>query len=184
MSLKYALLGFLGYQPMTGYDLKHRFDHSIYYFWNAELSQIYPTLTKMKEDGLLTMDVEFQDDKPNRKVYNITKSGRDELRRWLLELEGAPKIRISFLIKMFFAGMLKKEDVLTQLEHQLVLHQAQLVDYQEAVRNHIHENIEATGMKRDGEYWELTLEMGIKFEEGWIEWCQESIEKIKGMNDE
>ena len=184
MSLKYALLGFLSYQPMTGYDLKQRFDLSIYHFWNAKLSQIYPTLTRMKEEGLLTMDVEFQDDKPNRKVYHLTNSGRDELRRWLLEPEDAPQLRIAFLIKVFFAGMLKKDDILAQLEHQLALHQAQLVDYQETVRNHIDESIEATGMKRDGEFWELTLEMGIKFEEGWIEWCEETIETIEGMNDE
>ena len=43
MSLKHALLGLLNYRPMTGYDLKQRFDHSISHFWSANLSQIYPT---------------------------------------------------------------------------------------------------------------------------------------------
>ncbi len=44
MSLKHALLGFLNYGSMTGYELKKIFDPSIGHFWNAELSQMYPTL--------------------------------------------------------------------------------------------------------------------------------------------
>ena len=51
MSLKHALLGLLTHQPMTGYELKQFFDSSIQHFWNAELSQIYPTL-KSLEAGL------------------------------------------------------------------------------------------------------------------------------------
>lgn len=44
MSLKHALLGFLNYGPHTGYELKKVFDISVAHFWNAELSQIYPSL--------------------------------------------------------------------------------------------------------------------------------------------
>ena len=49
MSLKHALLGFLSYAPMTGYDLKRYFDQSIHHFWNANLSQIYPRLMKVAQ---------------------------------------------------------------------------------------------------------------------------------------
>ena len=68
---------------MTGYELKKFFDTSVAHFWNAELSQIYPALKAMESEGLVEMKVEVQDDRPNRKVYSITDSGRRELLEWL-----------------------------------------------------------------------------------------------------
>ena len=181
MSLKHALLGFLSYQPMTGYDLKQHFDRSIYYFWNANLSQIYPTLSKMKGEGWLTMEVEHQEDRPNRKVYHITTAGHEELRRWLRAPAAVASVRDAFLIKTFFSGQLDKEEVLSQVRHHLALHQEQLATYQETVRETIQQSIEATGMEMDGLFWDLTLDKGIKYEQGWVEWCQEAIAKIEAL---
>ena len=83
MSLKYALLGFLNYYPMTGYELKKFFDTSVAHFWNAEQSQIYSALKQLEGEDLVEMHVEAQTDRPNRKVYSITEDGRDELLEWL-----------------------------------------------------------------------------------------------------
>jgi DNA-binding PadR family transcriptional regulator len=184
MSLRYALLGFLSYKPMTGYELKQHFDRSIYYFWNANLSQIYPTLNRMEKESMLTMEVEYQEDRPNRKVYHITEAGHNELRRWLQEPADVPPTRDAFLIKVFFGGKLKEEEMLAQLRHQLALHQERLAAYQGTVRDAMRKNVEATGMEREGVFWGLTLEMGIKYEEGWIEWCREAIEKIEAMTSD
>ncbi|MDP4093936.1 MAG: PadR family transcriptional regulator, partial [Bacillota bacterium] len=85
MSLKHALLGFLNYQSMTGYQLKKHFDESVSNFWSVSLSQIYPTLNQMSEQGLLTVEVIQQDTAPNAKVYQITDSGKEELLKWLAE---------------------------------------------------------------------------------------------------
>ncbi len=183
MPLKHALLGFLNYQPMTGYDLKQTFDQSIYYFWNAKLSQIYPALNRMREDGWLTMEVDYQEDKPNRKVYHITKTGREEFKRWQQEPPVLSPVREPFLIKVFFGGRLKKEEMLVQLRRQLALHQEQLVTYEETAGKAIEENVDATGLMREGVFWGLTLEMGVKYEQGWIEWCQEAITRIENLAD-
>jgi DNA-binding PadR family transcriptional regulator len=182
--LKHALLGFLSYQPMTGYDLKQHFDRSIYYFWNAKLSQIYPTLNRMREDGWLTMEVDYQEDRPNRKVYHITETGRGELHRWLREPVDKAPIRDAALIQVFFGGKLEKEEILAQLRRHLTLHREQLTAYHEKVRMVIQQNVEATGMVRESVFWGLTLDMGIKYEQGWIEWCEEAIEKIEVMDDD
>ncbi len=181
MPLKHALLGFLSYQPMTGYDLKQHFDRSIYYFWNAKLSQIYPTLNQMREDGWLTMEVDYQEDKPNRKVYHITETGREEFQRWQQEPTDMSPIREPFLIKVFFGGQLEKEEMLSQLRRQLALHQEQLAAYRETAQKAIEQNVEATGLVREGVFWGLTLEMGVKYEQGWIEWCQEAIDRIEDL---
>jgi PadR family transcriptional regulator AphA len=183
MPLKHALLGFLSQQPMTGYDIKQHFDRSIYYFWNAKLSQIYPALSRMKEDGWLTMEVEHQENRPNRKVYHITKAGHDELRCWLREPMDMPLIRVAFLVKVFFGAELEKDEILTQLHHHMALHRERLATYQGSVRDAVRQNIEATGLEREGVFWGLTLDMGIKYEQSWIEWCEEAIEKIEDINN-
>jgi len=184
MSVKHALLGFLNYAPLTGYELKQFFDQSIHHFWNANLSQIYPALNRMKEDGLLTMEVDYQNDKPNRKVYSITDAGREELQRWLLEPVDLPQTRVPFLIQVFFSGGLKKEEVLTQLRRHLAAHHKILTSYKGPVRKVVQQNIENTGLEREGVFWGLTLDAGIENEKSWIRWCRNAIKKIEEMNNE
>jgi len=77
MSLPHALLGLINYRPATGDELKATFDRSIHFFWNATLPQIYRTLNQMEKRGWLTLKVEHQNGKPSRKLYDITKAGRD-----------------------------------------------------------------------------------------------------------
>ena len=186
MSLKHALLGFLNYRPMTGYELKQYFDQSIHHFWNASLSQIYPTLSRMAEEGLLTMRIEYQENRPNRKVYSITDAGREELQRWLREPIDLPQMRLAFLIQVFFGGNLDKETFLTQLRRQLRLHQERLAVYRGPTQEmlQLQHSIEAAGMERAAFFWNLTLEAGIQIEEGWIRWCREAIEKVEALDDD
>lgn len=179
MSLKHALLGFLNYASMSGYELKQHFDHSIQHFWNANLSQIYPALGQMEEEGLLTMEVEYQENRPNRKIYHITDAGRKELQRWLREPIDLQPIRQAFLIKVFFGGSLDKEKILAQLHQNLNLHREQLATYLGPVQEGLRQRIEATGLEREGLFWGLTLEAGIKTKKAWIEWLEEAIKKIE-----
>ena len=44
MSLRGAILGFLSFEPTSGYTLKQRFDGSVRSFWSATQSQIYREL--------------------------------------------------------------------------------------------------------------------------------------------
>ena len=83
MSLEFAILGFLNYHPYTGYDLKKIFDSSVRHFWSADQSQIYRTLARLMDLSYVEMEKVVQEDRPDRKVYHITDSGRAELSKWL-----------------------------------------------------------------------------------------------------
>src|SRR5512133_2958002 len=83
--LKYALLGSLIYQPMSGYDLKQFTDRSTSNFWHAELSQIYVTLKALEKEELITSASVQQAARPDRRVYSITPAGRQALDEWLNE---------------------------------------------------------------------------------------------------
>ena len=57
MSLEYAILGFLNYRPLSGYDLKKVFDNSVRHFWPADQSQIYRTLARLAEQGYVEQEI-------------------------------------------------------------------------------------------------------------------------------
>ncbi len=179
MSLKHALLGFLNYQSMTGYQLKKHFDESISNFWNASLSQIYPTLNKMCEDGLLTVEVILQDSTPNAKLYQITNSGKEELLKWLAEPVEFEPMRSALLVKLFFGSSISKNQVLSLLEQTMTLTKNNLKHCQN-VKKHIEEDHSSENdMKQEAFFWTLTADYGIKHAEALIAWCEECIKKCK-----
>ncbi|HBV98737.1 MAG TPA: hypothetical protein DEF36_17105 [Desulfotomaculum sp.] len=180
MSLKYALLGFLNYADMTGYELKQHFDSSIQHFWNAKLSQIYPALSQMEKDGLLVMEVEYQEQRPNRKVYKITAAGRQELKRWVGTTMELQSVREAFLVQVFFMAQLDRESALGVMRHQLEQYRKRLENYH-LFKKSFSEVVPAEVFKEDAVFWELTLDAGIKYGTAAVEWVEEAIEKIKGM---
>ena len=60
---------------MTGYDLSRSYRRALQQIWYAPLGQVYPTLRKMRRDGLLRVSVKVQRHRPNRKIYTLTAEG-------------------------------------------------------------------------------------------------------------
>ncbi|KAA3664201.1 MAG: PadR family transcriptional regulator, partial [Chloroflexi bacterium] len=108
MSLKHAILGFLSYRSMTGYDLKQAFDQSVQHFWPADQGQIYRTLNQLEKAGWVSKEVIHQEDRPNRKVYHINEAGKVEMRTWLSTPLPAPTNREPFLIQVFMGGLVNQ----------------------------------------------------------------------------
>ena len=83
MTLPHAILVSLCEQSGSGYELAHRFDRSIGYFWSASHQQIYRTLRTMEDDGWVTAKAVIQRGRPDKKVYTVSATGRAELARWI-----------------------------------------------------------------------------------------------------
>jgi PadR family transcriptional regulator, regulatory protein AphA len=126
MSLRYAVLGFLSVQPLTGYDLKKYFDTSVRHFWSADQAQIYRTLTQLAEDGLVQVRVIEQDGRPGRKEHHITDAGRIELDEWLRAPAEPHTAREPFLVKVFFAGRLPTADIAAIVDARITAAREQL----------------------------------------------------------
>lgn len=106
MSLRHAILGFLAVQPMSGYDLRRSMASSVAHFWPADQAQIYRTLSALVADGLVDVETEAQDHRPNRRVHTIRPEGLAELDTWLAApLEESPT-REPFLLRLFLGGRL------------------------------------------------------------------------------
>lgn len=182
MSLKHALLGFINYGPMTGYELKKFFDTSVAHFWNAELSQIYPALKAMESEGLVEMKVEVQEDRPNRKVYSITEKGQQELLQWLAEPAEMEQVREPILIKVFFGSALKKDQLLTVLQNSIE-DSERVATYLQQARIYVDRFVDSIGLQQEGEFWSLTIEAGLRIHQAEVEWAQAAIHKIEAMDD-
>jgi len=180
MSLKYTLLGFLSCGPLTGYDLKKHMDNSTQFFWHAKLSQIYPALKKLAEEGLVEATVIPQEGKPDKKIYFVTEAGRTMLRDWLAEpLDKLSPTKDPILLKLFFSGALDKEAVLAQLHRQLALHRAQLAHYKQETAAYVEQVIAETGLTREGVMWELARQFGEEYERAYIYWLEQAIEVVE-----
>ena len=181
MSLRHALLGFLNYQPMTGYELKQTMDFSTSNFWHAKQSQIYTTLKKMEEKGFTVSEIEAQNGRPDRRVYSITESGQAALQTWLsqpvIELQARKEL---VLLKLFFSANQDKQQLLNQLNMQRELHQRQLEQYQTETKAMIQQY---AGLMAGGEknalLWDSTRRFGVMFEQMAIAWIDETIGRIE-----
>ncbi len=178
MSLEHAILGFLNYAPMTGYDLKKAFDASIHHFWPADQAQIYRTLKALMRWGWVTVKVVPQEDRPNRKVYHITDAGREELRRWLQTPMEPEDPRVPLLVKVFFAGQLTDDEAISLLETYAAGLRARLEAYARIPQQSAH-YAEAIRSPREVFFWMLTLDYGVRLTRAALEWVEEAIHAIR-----
>lgn len=177
MSLMHAILGFLRRAPQTGYALKNeRFDKSVAYFWPADQTQIYKTLDKLVESGFATAEIEIQSDRPNRKNYSITKAGKEELVRWLKDSMEPVVIRDPLLVQVFFSDFIDADDLLEVLAKAKVFHEKHLEKLQAIQINSI-----ARCTTREELGARLTLELGLKNKQAYLEWLDQATEAVTSM---
>lgn len=190
MSLEHAIMGFLSYRSMSGYDLKSIFDISVRHFWPADQSQIYRTLSRLAERGWANIEVVEQDDRPDRKVYHLTKEGRGELHRWLAEPLALKGQRIPALVQVFFAGQLSDEEVLAIFRGYVESMRSALATLQAVPGQGKEHQENAMAPQRDHLFWHLTLEYGLYMSQANLAWFEDVIARIergdfaKGEGDE
>jgi len=179
--LKYALLGFLKYEPKTGYEIKQTMDKSTGHFWHAKQSQIYMTLKKLEKDGLAISHPEPQESRPDRRVYTITKTGEKAMQEWLLKpITTLDTTKQLLLLKLFFSGKLKKETILTQLRLLRNLHEQHADLYKTESINFIEEIIiSQPELKQDAHLWEAARRFGQLYEKMYVRWLEETIVMIE-----
>ena len=76
MDVKTVCLGMLTDGSASGYDLKKHFESTFGHFFAAGFGSIYPALSSLADNGLVTCEHIPQDGKPDRKAYEITAAGK------------------------------------------------------------------------------------------------------------
>jgi len=119
MDVKTVCLGILTDGAASGYDLKKQFESSFGHFFAAGYGSIYPALSSLAEQELVTCEEIAQDGKPDRKLYAITLAGRQYLQKALENTSPCHKVRSEFLAMMCFAHLMRPGDIETVLDNRL-----------------------------------------------------------------
>ena len=84
MSVRNALLGLLAQKPRHGYELRSAFVAMLggESNWDLKPAQVYTTLSRLAEAGLVKQQATVQDGGPEKTIYAITPAGQKELMKW------------------------------------------------------------------------------------------------------
>ncbi|WP_284536363.1 PadR family transcriptional regulator [Nocardioides sp. T2.26MG-1] len=122
MSLGSVLLGVLAAGPAHGYDLKRAHDGRFPAARPLAYGQVYATLARLERDGLVEQVETRQHAGPERTVYALTASGRDELRRWLAETEQPGPYAADELVRKTITALHTGADSVDFLRRQRAVH--------------------------------------------------------------
>jgi DNA-binding PadR family transcriptional regulator len=105
MSVRNALLGLLAQKPRHGYELHAAFEAIMggMQNWDVKPAQIYTTLARLEEGGLVGEETIEQDGGPEKRVYAITPAGREVLSEWFVSGEETELQRDTFFIKLMLS---------------------------------------------------------------------------------
>ncbi len=103
----------------SGYDLKKQFESSFGHFFAAGFGSIYPALSSLAKDGLVSFIEVPQEGRPDRKVYSITDQGHQHLLKALEDPSPSHKVRSEFLAMMCFAHLMRPQQIEAVLDNRV-----------------------------------------------------------------
>lgn len=187
--ITYGVLGLLAFWgPLSGYDLKRLFDHTLAPMWGAAHSQIYKELRRMQEFGWVEMEREEQESRPDRKVYQMTAAGREALTTWQQQSPEVFQIRDELLLKITFGSFAPPEALAKNLREGIAFHEQRLQAYRQS-QQHLpvqHTRLQPSGRPdpygSEGEedlYFRLISRFAISFEKTYLNWLYETLENLE-----
>lgn len=177
-SLEYALLGLIAEMPeASGYDIAKMFELSMEHYWHASPTQIYPTLERMEEFGLIKGREVIQRDRPNKRVYSITNAGERVMLEWLESPFEGLRLKFAPLLRCRFLGHLGPDGARAILEEERRSWANKLKFYRDIEKNYFadkrgYHNVNAM-------FSMFTLRRGIDWMEENIRWCDWAIGEVE-----
>jgi PadR family transcriptional regulator AphA len=171
-----AVLGLVAIRPASGYELVAYADRSIAYFWSIPRSQLYRELARLEKLGLIAGTRVSQTSAPDKRVYEITESGRVVLAAWV-ESPSLPTVgsKNGLLLKVFMARHARPESLAPLLRA-----------YRESVELHLAdlEAIAAQLADRDkAKFGRLTARWGILHAQASLAWLDEAEALVSSPSD-
>lgn len=133
MNVRTLILAILNTQEATGYEIKKLSTEGVYsYFVDVSYGSIYPTLSKLEAEGVVTVRIETQVGKPDRKVYEITDEGRNEFVASLATPPAADKFKSEFLLVALTVSLGTKQTITKAIDDRIVHLETELAMISEA----------------------------------------------------
>ena len=176
--LALAVMNLLMERPMHPYEMKLMMKergHDLVIRLNG--GSIYDTVERLEEGGFITSQAPSREGRrPERTVYTITPTGRDEITAWLREMLAQPVNEYpQFAAALAFFAVLDKEEVVRLLRLRTTLLESQIA-----------------GTEKGLEHWTKTLgiprlflveaEYGAAMNRAELEWIRRLIQEIEDGN--
>lgn len=172
---RYAVLGMLLQKPQSGYEIRQFMINSTDYFWQESDASIYPMLKILETEGKVTAQSEFVG-KRERKIFEITQTGKDEFLAWMTKPAEKENSRNELLLKFFLGASVPKEEVVKQL----FLRKQNLQETKKKYKS-----IEADVLSKVANeyphkfFWLMALQYGVVHADTELRWLDECIEKLE-----
>ena len=170
-----VILGLLSHEDLTGYDIKKRLDGAIGFFWKGSFGNIYPALTSMEKEGLVSKKKTSMSGGRERIPYHITSQGARALKAWLKEEQASNELRYETLLKLYFGGAADRSTALRNIQI-----------FEEDVKRNLtvlkmfKENLEKVLDEEDHVFYYLTVTFGVDTYEAYLKWCTKAKKLLGG----
>ncbi len=176
---KYALLGMLSFQPMSGYDIKQHSENSVNHFWTISYTQIYAMLKRLEADGMVSKrEEQTAEGRPNRFVYALTDIGREALQGWLRAPVAPEPGRLIRSLKLFFGHEVSVEDNCRHIKSYQQELQTLLANYEAIEQTALADPTRAERLRHAPDYAFMTLRRGLHIVRANLAWCEETLAVI------
>lgn len=169
MAVKHAILGLLHFRDMHGYRIKELLESNFGHMWTVNFGQIYPALNEMREQGLVEMHEEAQDNAPARRVYAITPRGSEEFQRWLATSPHRGQVlRDPFLLRLAFFRFGDPDRALELIDEQIASYENQLEHRSDNAEKHASADV----------YSRLLIDLGLNLNNMMLDWLRRAKKEI------
>jgi len=132
MDIPTLCLGILSLGDATGYEIKKMVaEGSFSFFSEASFGSIYPALTRLTDEGLISCRAEAQAKRPDKKVYSLTPAGRAQLEEALASSPGPDRNRSDFLAALLFAEAVAPHRIEDLIDERIAHHNEQIETLEE-----------------------------------------------------
>ena len=138
MDVRTICLGILTRGSATGYEIKKTFEEgSLQHFAEASFGSIYPALSRLTEEALVSVREESQEKRPDRKVYSITPAGRSAFLAALMKPLPEDRHRSPFAFAMLFSDLLPQARVRALVDGYIAQAEKKLAQLQQSAAGQI-----------------------------------------------
>ena len=172
MALRHAVLATLLSSEASGYELAKRFDVSVANFWHALPQQLYAELRRLEHERLVRGRAVRQRGRPDKRVFAITRGGRDALAAFAAAPAKPGAIKDDLMVKVQAAATADRAALADEIEER---------GRQAAAKLALYERLAEALADPDGADLgpSLTLARGVAFERETVSWCADAAARLR-----
>jgi DNA-binding PadR family transcriptional regulator len=167
VNFRYFVLGLLGQQPMSGYDIKRLLERLNGLIGSSSFGHIYPTLHTLLQEGWVNVNVVTCQNRPPKKVYTIKREGRQALQEWLDQPSPSSPSQKALVAHLILSQDFSQDGLMAYLRQR----RAYVVAHRDALTELSVES------EQVGKGWQLALDYGLAVADAELGWLDRALDR-------